>query len=84
MDPWGKHNKGDKKDLAKTNKTAKTVFMLMYGKFRFSFPDLQKNVLLQNEADYLFFENGIAHSWEALEDSLAITIRWPSLIGDQS
>jgi quercetin dioxygenase-like cupin family protein len=33
--------------------------------------------------DYIWFDAGVAHVWEALEDSVSVVIRWPSIPGDQ-
>ena len=78
---WSKNPQGASKIAAKANKVAKTVCILVRGKFRVDFPDLNKSVLLEKEGDYVFFGNGIVHSWKALEESLTINIRWPSLEG---
>jgi len=80
---WGVHPKGDKKDIAGMNIKAKTLSILIKGKFLVSFPDDGEEVILGNQGDYVYFENGIYHGSEALEDSVVLTIRWPSIGGDQ-
>jgi quercetin dioxygenase-like cupin family protein len=34
--------------------------------------------LLARQGDYLVWGPGIDHSWRAEEDSVAVTVRWPS------
>ncbi|GAB0494382.1 hypothetical protein MMPV_005675 [Pyropia vietnamensis] len=38
---------------------------------------------LVNEGDYVLWAPGVAHTWVAVEDSAVVTVRWPSLGGDQ-
>ena len=81
---WSRHRKGDKKETIATNQTAKTLFILISGKFKFKFPNSdQKEVVIEREADYVFYDAGVPHAWEVLEDCLAINIRWPSVPNDQ-
>ena len=80
---WSNSEKGEAKDRPTTNKIAKTLAILVYGKFKMNFPDQERHCILNHEGDYVFFDAGIAHSWEVLEKCLLITIRWPSLPNDQ-
>ena len=34
---------------------------------------------LEKEGDYAVWGPGIGHSWQAEEDSIVITVRWPSI-----
>ncbi len=36
-------------------------------------------VTLARQGDYAVWGPGIDHSWEALADSVVITVRWPSV-----
>lgn len=36
-------------------------------------------VLLERQGDYAVWGPGIDHSWKAEDDSVVITVRWPSL-----
>lgn len=38
---------------------------------------------LVKEGDYVLWAPGVAHTWVAVEDSAVVTVRWPSLGGDQ-
>lgn len=80
---WSRHKKGEKKDHPGINATAKTIDILISGKLRFIFPDLRKEVILEKESDYIWFDAGVAHIWEALENSVSVVVRWPSIPGDQ-
>ena len=80
---WKMQPKGKSKGEAKANKIAKSVSILRSGRFKIDFPDLGKSVVLEKEGDYAYFAPGVRHTWEALEDSHMMTIRWPSIPGDQ-
>lgn len=78
---WGKQQKGDMDKVAASNKTAKTLAVLVRGEFLFRFPG--KEILLEKEGDFVFYDAGVAHAWEVPEDCLLLSIRWPSKLGDQ-
>lgn len=80
---WGKHKKGEVKGaIIQTN--ADSLAVLVYGKHLIKFPSLGKEVILEKEGDYLFFPKGVDHTWETLEDTLMLTIRWPSIPQEKS
>jgi hypothetical protein len=73
---WHTHLAGDLK-LSWTKSTkATSLAILIRGKFRFRFPDQQ--VLLTQQGDYVLWSPGIFHTWQAEEESVILTIRWPS------
>jgi len=78
---WGKHKAGEHKKSAAKNEKAKTLTILIKGRFTLTF--YNQKIILYKEGDYCFWEAGTYHSWFADEDSLILTIRWPSLSGDQ-
>lgn len=78
---WGKHKSGEYKEFVAKNEKAKTLTILIRGKFTLIFGN--KKIILHKEGDYCFWESGVSHSWVADEDSLVLTIRWPSLPDDQ-
>ncbi len=80
---WGVHPKGEKKSSVASNMVAKTVAILVRGKFSVTFPDEKEEIILSKEGDSVFFDSKINHFSEALEDSVVLTIRWPSKAGDQ-
>lgn len=75
---WGKHKKGESKGTV-TQTNADSLAILVYGKHAIKFPSLRKEIVLEKEGDYLFFPRGVDHTWETLEDTLMLTIRWPSI-----
>lgn len=80
---WARHKKGEKKDLVAFNQTSKTLFILFSGRFKFIFPESDEEIIAKEEGDYVFFDAQVPHSWEVLEDCLAVSIRWPSIPHDQ-
>lgn len=74
---WTKSKKGEKRGHAGIN-PAKTLDILVYGKHRVNLVESGESVLLEKEGDYIYVGPGIAHTWETLEDSLIVTLRWPS------
>jgi hypothetical protein len=79
---WFNHKKGDKKAEIVANKSAKTLSILIKGKFSIKFSKDKKEIILSKSGDYVFWDSGIYHSSEALEDSTILTIRWPSISDD--
>ena len=53
------------------------MILLVAGQFRL---DLTVgSITLQRQGDYVVWGPGIDHCWQAEQDSIAITIRWPSV-----
>jgi len=107
---WRKLKAGEEKPNLGTQKVAKTMGILVYGKFEFNFPKENKldpakggasgrvcrkgrssaasnysgkKITLEKEGEFVFFDAGVAHSWKVIEDTLLVSIRWPSIPGDQ-
>lgn len=80
---WTTHPKGDIKPTTAKNKTAKTISILISGKFIVRYPQNNTNIILDQAGDYAYHAEGIYHTSEALEESTILTIRWPSIPGDQ-
>jgi hypothetical protein len=54
------------------------MLLLVSGKFRL---DLSVgSVTLEKQGDYVVWGPGIDHSWQAEEDSVVVTVRWPSVV----
>jgi quercetin dioxygenase-like cupin family protein len=52
------------------------MLLMVSGRFRL---DLTTgSVTLQLQGDYVVWGPGIDHSWQAEEDSVVVTVRWPS------
>lgn len=51
--------------------------LLVSGRFHVELSTGQ--VLLERQGNYLVWGPGIDHTWHALEESIVLTVRWPSL-----
>jgi quercetin dioxygenase-like cupin family protein len=56
--------------------TSATLLLLVKGQFRIELTE--GSGVLAKQGDYALWGPGIDHSWEALADSVVITVRWPS------
>ncbi|MGH3120982.1 MAG: signal peptidase I [Streptosporangiaceae bacterium] len=75
---WGIHPAGDERAqwVAEDRRTA--AILLISGRFRIELPG--RTVLLARQGDYVVF-HATAHTWRAEEESLVVTVRWPSVPG---
>lgn len=73
---WKNHTKGEERSEWATNETRTSIGILIRGKVEMVFRD--KTQILSKEGDYVMWGPSIDHKWRVLEDSLVITIRWPS------
>jgi quercetin dioxygenase-like cupin family protein len=73
---WGYHAKGETRPEWSPPNDVRTLNVLIRGRFVLLFPD--QEVLLQDEGDYVMFGPDIAHSYRCEEDTLILTVRWPS------
>jgi len=80
---WGLHHPGESKNSFGTNSQAKTLAILIRGKTSLKFPDQKQEIILEKEGDYVYWDRGVRHRWSVLEETLVITIRWPSIPNDQ-
>jgi hypothetical protein len=73
---WGIHPAGEKRAAWATDDLRTTLVLLVSGNFNV---DLEvASFVLDNRGDYLIWGPGIDHSWEAVADSVVVTVRWPS------
>ncbi len=81
---WGQHPRGERRRGLSLYKTSTTIAILISGRFvtRLIIDQSERQIVLDAPGDYLVFGPGISHSWEALEDSLVISVRFPSLPSD--
>ncbi len=78
---WGKHKKGESfeaKEVGSSDQRC-TVAILVYGKELLKFASVDKEVLLEDEGDYVSWQPNIPHAAVFWKDTLIITIRWPSV-----
>jgi hypothetical protein len=80
---WGVHKKGDQKTLLAANSKAKTLCVLIKGKMNISFPGKNKEINLVKQGDFVYWGNGVAHTWKSLTNSVCVVVRWPSIPEDQ-
>jgi hypothetical protein len=74
---WGIHPKGEVRESKATEGDAKTMSILIKGKYELNFGE--EKIILENEGDYLFFTPNMPHHMLAHEDTVILTVRWPSL-----
>ena len=74
---WFVHAKGDTRPVWSPASDVRTLNILIRGRFVLLFPDHE--MLLENEGDFVLFGPGVAHSYRAEEESLILTVRWPSI-----
>jgi quercetin dioxygenase-like cupin family protein len=74
---WGTHPAGEERAEWSTDEYRTTVILLVRG--RFSLNLSVESVVLEREGDYVMWGPGVDHSWRAEEDSVVVTVRWPSL-----
>ncbi len=82
---WGQHPKGDRRPSFAASRFGGTISLLISGRFllKLIVDGETREILLSTPGDYTAFGAGIPHSWEALEESLVISIRFPSIEGNQ-
>ena len=74
---WFTHPKGDERQAWSPASPVRTLNILVRGHFVLRFPD--HDVVLRQEGDYVLFGPGMPHSFRSVEESLVLTIRWPSI-----
>ena len=74
---WYTHAKGDSRSEWAPGNPVKTLNILVRGHFVLLFPD--REVALEKEGDFVFFGPGVPHSFRSVQESLVLTVRWPSL-----
>lgn len=73
---WGVHSAGEKRADWTADDQRTTLVLLVQGHFRVELTE--GSVTMSQQGDYAVWGPGIDHSWEALADSVVITVRWPS------
>ena len=74
---WYTHAKGETRPEWSPANSVKTLNILIRGHFVLMFPDQQ--IELRNEGDFALFGPGVPHSFRSVEESLVMTVRWPSI-----
>jgi len=73
---WGIHPAGDKRHEWTHDDQRTTLVLLVEGNFVVRLTT--GTAELTRQGDYAVWGPGIDHSWEAKENSVVITVRWPS------
>ncbi|MFI9594264.1 signal peptidase I [Nonomuraea sp. NPDC052265] len=76
---WGVHPAGDERAQWVTGEQRTALLVLISGRFRVELPG--RSVLLAERGDYVVWGKGVDHSWVAEEESVVLTVRWPSVPG---
>ncbi|MBW8481737.1 cupin domain-containing protein [Actinomadura parmotrematis] len=76
---WGVHPKGERRARWTSGESRTALLVLISGRFRLEFPG--GDVVLAEQGDYVVWPRGVDHSWEAEEESVVLTVRWPSVPG---
>ncbi|HVT83438.1 MAG TPA: signal peptidase I [Phycisphaerae bacterium] len=82
---WGVHPKGQQNGSFATNARAHSLSVLVSGRFRIIFESggEREEVMLEKAGDFALWKPGVPHDWVAEEDSVVLTVRWPSIPRDQ-
>jgi hypothetical protein len=73
---WYTHAKGETRDQWAPGNPVKTLNILIRGHFVLLFPN--REVVLEKEGDFVLFGPGVPHSYRSEEESVVLTVRWPS------
>jgi mannose-6-phosphate isomerase-like protein (cupin superfamily) len=73
---WHTHARGETRAEWSPAIAARTLNVLIRGHFVLCFPD--REVELIREGDFALFGPGVPHSFRSVEESLVLTVRWPS------
>lgn len=74
---WGVHGAGEQRAAWHETEHRTTVLLLVRGRFQINLAD--QSFVLSQEGDYAMWGPGVSHWWQAEEDSVVVTIRWPSI-----
>lgn len=73
---WARHRAGERRVSWQEDEWRTTVVMLVSGRFRLDLPT--GSYTLVKQGDYAMWGPGMGHSWQAEEDCVVVTVRWPS------
>jgi quercetin dioxygenase-like cupin family protein len=74
---WGVHPAGQARPGWTADDQRTTMLLLVSGRFRLELT--VGTATLERQGDYVVWGPGIDHSWQAEQDSVVITVRWPSM-----
>lgn len=74
---WGIHPAGEQRHEWVSDDARTTLVILISGRFQVQLSTGTANLVTQG--DYVMWGPGIDHIWQAEEDSVVLTVRWPSI-----
>jgi hypothetical protein len=74
---WCTHAAGETRPEWSPPAEVRTLNVLLHGRLVLVFPE--EEIVLASEGDFVIFGPGIAHSYRSEQESLVLTVRWPSL-----
>ena len=73
---WYIHATGETRERWASGNAVKTLNVLIRGHFVLLFPN--QEIALAKEGDFVLFGPDMPHSFRSVEESLVLTVRWPS------
>jgi len=82
---WGRHLKGERRRGLAEYKVATTICILISGiiRIRAILDEETNEVTLRTPGDYVIFGPQVPHDWEAEEDCIVLSVRFPSVAAGQ-
>jgi len=82
---WGQHPKGEQRTGFSQSKSATTISILVSGILatRLKVGEEMQEVVLRRPGDFIMIGPGVPHFWEAVEECLIISVRFPSVEAGQ-
>lgn len=82
---WGRHPKGERRRAFAEYKIATTICILISGAVHIEaiVNEETRAVTLREPGDYVIFGPKVPHSWEAVEDCIVLSVRFPSVAAGQ-
>jgi len=78
---WGIHPDGERRAGPWASQNGATISVLIEGSLKLTFHigDSQQEVILRTKGDYVIFGPEVVHSWEAIGDTIVLSVRFPSV-----
>ena len=78
---WGLHPSGERRVHPWAQGHGTTISILIYGTLRVEFQtgSTPQVVTMQRQGDYVAYGPKVVHTWEAIGETLVLTVRFPSV-----
>jgi hypothetical protein len=83
---WGIHPDGERRAQPWAHQNGATISLLIEGSFKLTFHlgESRQEVILRTKGDYVIFGPEVVHFWEAIGDTIVLSVRFPSVeIGER-